>query len=156
MKRDSQRRSGYKSKNQEGVHRDGTAIASNQGWYRSAERSLRLPMTTGSICGKLFPEPRKWPSPNSSFPTNAISVAARTSWLCRYSMSKAQGRIRAQLIGDRANHIQLKERHRRAARGMAVHFFCRASCSTSSSFGHGRFTEHSQNTPTPRNMRLAF
>jgi hypothetical protein len=31
-------------------------------------------------------------------------------------MSKAQGRIRAQLIGDRANHIQLKERHRRAAR----------------------------------------
>ena len=72
-------------------------------------------MTTGSICGKLFPESRKWPSPNSSFPTNAISVAARTSWLCRYSMSRAQGHIRAQLIGDRANHIQLKERHRRAA-----------------------------------------
>jgi hypothetical protein len=46
---------------------------------------------------------------------------------CRYSMSRAHGHIRAQLIGDRANHIQLKERHRRAARGTAAHFFCGAS-----------------------------
>ena len=91
-------------------------------------KNLLLPMTTGSICGKLFPESRKCPSQNSSILTNAISAAARTSWLCRYSMSRAQGHIRAQLIGDRANPTQLKERHRRAARGTAAHFFCGASC----------------------------
>src|SRR5258708_1970086 len=87
-------------------------------------KNLLLPMTTGSICGKLFPESRKCPSQNSSILINAISAAARPSWLCRYSMSRAQGHIRAQLIGDRANHIQLKERHRRAARGTAAPFLC--------------------------------
>jgi len=98
-------------------------------------KNLLLPMTTGSICGKLFPESRKWPSPNSSFPTNAISVAARTSWLCRYSMSRAQGHIPVQVFGDRANPTQLEGRHRRAGRGMAAHSWSGVLVPTSSFSG---------------------
>jgi hypothetical protein len=43
-------------------------------------------------------------------------------------MSRAQGHVPVQVFGDRADHTQLKARHRRAARGMAAHFFCGASC----------------------------
>lgn len=57
-------------------------------------------MTTGSICGNLFPESRKMSVAKQQDSINAISAAARTSWLCRYSMSRVQGHIRAQLIGE--------------------------------------------------------
>jgi hypothetical protein len=59
-------------------------------------------MTGDLICGKLFPESRKWSSQNSSLLTNAISAVIRTSWLCRYSTSKAQGHIPVPPIGEKA------------------------------------------------------
>lgn len=90
----------------------GVMVASTRGWdtikvllrtRAIRSKKLPLPMTAGSSCGKLIPESRKCPSQNSSLLTNAISAVAGTSWLCRYSMSRAQGRIPAQPIGDQAS-----------------------------------------------------
>src|SRR6266702_3622655 len=105
-------------------------------------------MTTDLICGKLFPESRKCPSQNSSVLINASSAAARTSWLCRYSMSKAQGHIRAQTIGDRANPIRLTERHLLAERGMAVHFWPGVLAPISSFSGGACFCAEFSRGPT--------
>jgi hypothetical protein len=94
-------------------------------------------VTGSDTCGKLFSRSQKWRRQTERSPINAIAVAARTSWRCRFSTIRRLGQIHKDSRVSRTPH---SEPHHRNPEATGFHFSSSALPSCSSCVSHWLIT----------------